>query len=127
MTKKRKDARPEIDRMELRQMLLDSIPKESVRWRRRLRGVGEDLSLRFDDGEEERGFDLIVGADGAWSKTRAFLTDQLLLYAGVVVLGRIIRLPRRDIRISISRSIRGFCIVFRMATLCRRSRLEITA
>jgi 2-polyprenyl-6-methoxyphenol hydroxylase-like FAD-dependent oxidoreductase len=82
-TGKTKSARPEIDRVKLRAILLESVPKESIKWGHRLRSVGEDLSLRFENGEEEKGFDLVVGADGAWSKTRLFLSDQKPFYAGV--------------------------------------------
>jgi 2-polyprenyl-6-methoxyphenol hydroxylase-like FAD-dependent oxidoreductase len=72
---------PEIDRSQLRRMLLGSIPIERVQWGKglssvereigesKLRGTG-GLVLRFTDGSVERGFGLVVGADGAWSKLR---------------------------------------------------------
>ena len=67
--------RPEIDRARLRQILVDSLPEGTIRWNCRLRSVDkDDLSLHFDHGVE-MGFDLLVGADGAWSKVRTALTD----------------------------------------------------
>ena len=42
----------------------------------------KDLSLHFDDGVE-KGFDLVVGADGAWSKVRPILTSVKPYFAGL--------------------------------------------
>ncbi|KAI1111713.1 monooxygenase [Nemania sp. NC0429] len=71
--------RPEIDRRQLRGLLLDSVPAGRVRWGKALRAVGRADSagvvLRFADGSSETGFRLIVGADGAWSKVRPLLTS----------------------------------------------------
>jgi 2-polyprenyl-6-methoxyphenol hydroxylase-like FAD-dependent oxidoreductase len=72
---------PEIDRLQLRQMLLDSIPLERVRWGKTLASVENEIdeskvrgaagiTLHFTDGAVERGFRLVVGADGAWSRLR---------------------------------------------------------
>ena len=67
--------RPEIDRTELRRILIESLPEGIIRWGKRLRSVdAEDLTLQFDDGTE-KGFDLLVGADGAWSKVRPLLSS----------------------------------------------------
>ena len=67
--------RPEIDRAQLRQILVDSLPEDTIKWNCRLRRVdANDLSLHFDHGVET-GFDLLIGADGAWSKVRPVLTD----------------------------------------------------
>ena len=74
--------RPEIDRVRLREILLDSVPKEHIRWGKHLREVTSDGKLKFDDTTEGP-FDLVVGADGAWSKVRARLTDQKPIYSGV--------------------------------------------
>ncbi|CAD6577512.1 MAG: hypothetical protein ASARMPREDX12_008930 [Alectoria sarmentosa] len=76
--------RPEIDRHRLREILLESVPEECVRWGRHLREVTEDGMLRFDGKEETEGpFDLIVGADGAWSKVRERLNGLKPSYSGV--------------------------------------------
>lgn len=81
-TAKKSGGRPEIDRRELRSMLLESLPDGAVQWGRRLKSVSEDLTLHFDDGDESE-FDLVVGADGAWSKTRSLITNQLPIYTGI--------------------------------------------
>lgn len=77
-------ARPEIDRERLREILLESVPAGRVRWGWHLREVTEDGMLRFDGREEMEGpFDLVVGADGAWSKVRARLSGLKPAYSGV--------------------------------------------
>lgn len=76
--------RPEIDRHLLREILLESVPEECIRWGRQLREVTEDGRLSFEGGDEADGpFDLIVGADGAWSKVRPRLTAVQPAYSGV--------------------------------------------
>jgi 2-polyprenyl-6-methoxyphenol hydroxylase-like FAD-dependent oxidoreductase len=74
---------PEIDRKVLRRMLFESLPPDVVRWGHKLVRVDEDLSLHFGDGSVESGFDLIVGADGAWSKVRKLVSDEKPFYAGM--------------------------------------------
>lgn len=65
---------PEIDRRELRQILLDAIPKDKIKWGHTLTSVavGEDNRpvLQFANGVVLPAFKLVVGADGAWSKVR---------------------------------------------------------
>ena len=75
--------RPEIDRARLRQILVNSLPEGTIRWNCRLRSVdAHDLSLHFDHGVET-GFDLLIGADGAWSKVRPVLTDVEPYFVGL--------------------------------------------
>lgn len=68
---------PEIDRSELRQILLDAIPKDKIKWGHALTSatVGEDNRpvLQFANGAVLSGFKLVVGADGAWSKVRSMV------------------------------------------------------
>jgi 2-polyprenyl-6-methoxyphenol hydroxylase-like FAD-dependent oxidoreductase len=66
--------RPEIDREWLRKILYDSLPSGTIRWGYHLLQVGDDRTLHFEQ-EHISGFDLIVGADGAWSKVRPALTE----------------------------------------------------
>ncbi|WP_432100308.1 FAD-dependent oxidoreductase [Streptomyces sp. WAC 04229] len=81
----RRSARPEVDRGELRRLLIDSLAPETIRWGRRLDRVrrrpegGYDLT--FEAGPAARA-DVVVGADGAWSKVRALLTPAAPRYSG---------------------------------------------
>lgn len=81
-TKETSRGRPEIDREKLRKILYEALPDGIVRWGSRLRSVDEDRMLRFDHGTET-GFDLIVGADGAWSKVRPLLSKVEPYYSGI--------------------------------------------
>jgi 2-polyprenyl-6-methoxyphenol hydroxylase-like FAD-dependent oxidoreductase len=77
---------PEIDRGDLRKMLMDSLPEDTVRWGYKLLRVEEcatGLRMSFANGEEVDGYDLIVGCDGAFSKTRSLLTEEKPYYAGL--------------------------------------------
>jgi 2-polyprenyl-6-methoxyphenol hydroxylase-like FAD-dependent oxidoreductase len=77
--------RPEIDRAELRRILLDSLPAGAIEWGRRVNRV-EPLAtgarVHFADGSA-RDFGLVVGADGTWSRVRPALTDERPAYTGV--------------------------------------------
>ncbi|KAL4897164.1 hypothetical protein BDV59DRAFT_190949 [Aspergillus ambiguus] len=100
--------RPEIDRRQLRRLLLDSIPAHRIRWGKTLQSAERpdnqskpeapsipppaDWVLRFADGTCERGFRLIVGADGAWSKLRRLITPAIPQYSGKTFIeGRLSR------------------------------------
>ncbi|MGW0174024.1 FAD-dependent oxidoreductase [Rhodococcus sp. NPDC003322] len=77
--------RPEIDRGQLRDMLIDSLPPDAIRWGHKLTSiyrVGDRWNLQFDGGRTVTA-DLVIGADGAWSKTRPLLTDATPEYSGV--------------------------------------------
>ena len=74
---------PEIDRAILRRILLESLPEGIVRWGYKLDRVEADRTLHFKNGAVETGFDLVVGADGAWSRVRNLLSNQKPHYSGV--------------------------------------------
>ncbi|MFE4360036.1 FAD-dependent oxidoreductase [Kitasatospora sp. NPDC056800] len=78
--------RPEIDRGQLRGLLLDSLAPDTVRWDRAAAGVtplaGGTCRLLLGDGTSEE-FDLVVGADGAWSRVRPALSPAVPHYTGV--------------------------------------------
>lgn len=80
------DNRPEVDRTALRAMLLDALPSECVHWDCGLRAVQPKddgtWNLVFDKGEEGP-FDLVVGADGAWSRVRPLLSPYKPQYSGL--------------------------------------------
>ena len=65
--------RPEIDRADLRALLLDSLPGDAVRWGHAYESAGDGL-VHFADGSSAA-YDLLVGADGAQSRVRPLLTD----------------------------------------------------
>ncbi|QKX57484.1 uncharacterized protein TRUGW13939_04598 [Talaromyces rugulosus] len=82
--------RPEIDRLVLRQLLLGSLTEgnNNIVWGKKLLGVEESngkIDLQFADGVE-KAFDIVVGADGAWSKVRPFLTDEKPFYSGITAI-----------------------------------------
>jgi 2-polyprenyl-6-methoxyphenol hydroxylase-like FAD-dependent oxidoreductase len=84
-----KGRRPEIDRIQLRQLLLDSVPAENIRWGWKVKSIEKpDADGRWgiaftDNTKPSEFFDLVVGADGAWSKVRAVLSDVQPFYSGV--------------------------------------------
>lgn len=65
--------RPEVDRADLRNLLLDSLPDHVVRWGHAFESADGGL-LHFADGGTAT-YDLLVGADGASSRVRTLLTD----------------------------------------------------
>ena len=81
--------RPEVDRTQLRQILLDSLPQGCVKW-----GIGiseirpmSDGCWTVHQGDTTHGpFDLVVGADGAWSKVRPWLSPYQPQYSGLTFI-----------------------------------------
>ncbi|MFC0541303.1 FAD-dependent oxidoreductase [Kutzneria chonburiensis] len=90
------EARPEIDRLELRTMLLDSLPADTVRWGREVTGVsraGSRWRIALSDGDHVEA-DLVIGADGINSRTRRLVTDVAPAYTGVTLIAGEIARPR---------------------------------
>ncbi|MEU5211583.1 NAD(P)/FAD-dependent oxidoreductase [Streptomyces sp. NPDC020742] len=82
-------SRPEIDRGQLRALLLESLAPGTVRWGHRARAVtplphGMARVHHHDRTAED--FDLVIGADGAWSRVRPALSDAQPAYAGVTMV-----------------------------------------
>jgi 2-polyprenyl-6-methoxyphenol hydroxylase-like FAD-dependent oxidoreductase len=77
--------RPEVQRADLRRMLLDALPDGTVHWGHKVTGA-----RALGDGRHEVTFagggtvvtSLLIGADGAWSRIRPLLTDASPAYVG---------------------------------------------
>ncbi|WP_405013951.1 FAD-dependent oxidoreductase [Kitasatospora sp. NBC_01539] len=78
--------RPEVERGQLRDLLLRSLPEGTVRWgakavaTRPLGGGRHEVELA--DGTVLT-TDLLVGADGAWSRVRPLVSDAVPAYSGL--------------------------------------------
>ncbi|CQR63301.1 FAD-dependent oxidoreductase [Streptomyces leeuwenhoekii] len=79
-------ANPEIDRGHLRDLLLGPL---DVRWGRAVTrvepGTRDGVLVHFADGRQEA-FDLVVGADGAWSRVRPAVSPVTPHYTGVTLV-----------------------------------------
>jgi 2-polyprenyl-6-methoxyphenol hydroxylase-like FAD-dependent oxidoreductase len=84
--------RPEVDRGQLRQLLLDSLHPGTVRWEHNLESAqftddNSKVSLTFSHPSPSPpttlNFDVVVGADGAWSRVRPLLSPAKPSYTGV--------------------------------------------
>ena len=82
------DDRPEIDRTALRQILLDSLLPGMMRWGSKVEAIIPAADGGYDvraGGTAER-FDVVIGADGAWSYVRPLLTEAAPRYEGVTLV-----------------------------------------
>ncbi|WP_330309528.1 MULTISPECIES: NAD(P)/FAD-dependent oxidoreductase [unclassified Streptomyces] len=78
--------RPEVSRGALRDLLLGSLPEGAVRWGAKVTGTRTLDAGRHEvtlaDGETFTA-DVLIGADGAWSKVRPLVSDATPVYCGI--------------------------------------------
>jgi 2-polyprenyl-6-methoxyphenol hydroxylase-like FAD-dependent oxidoreductase len=80
--------RPEIDRGPLRELLLDSLLPGTVVWDRQfaaMQPAGPAWEIDFGNGTTATA-DIVVGADGANSKIRPFVTPIRPFYSGIMLV-----------------------------------------
>ena len=81
--------RPEIDRTQLRDLLMASLPEATIAWGHKLQEVSPQLEGSYDLVFEKGSagpFDLVVGADGTWSRVRPLVSSYLPQYTGVTFI-----------------------------------------
>jgi len=107
------DKRPEVDRGELRRMLIDSIPGEMIQWGHKLASVtaiGDGRhGITFSNGTTAI-CDVLAGADGAWSKVRSLVSDSKPLYTGTCFIETFLSHGDTRHRVSADTIGRGTCI-----------------
>ncbi|ROW04790.1 hypothetical protein VMCG_04930 [Cytospora schulzeri] len=88
-----KGYRPEVSRHALNQLLINNLPLEAIKWDHKLISATSttttdghtETELNFGTHGKQK-FDLVLGADGAWSRVRKLLTDDKPYYAGKQVI-----------------------------------------
>ncbi|KAF9571932.1 hypothetical protein EC968_010525 [Mortierella alpina] len=95
------DGRPEADRGSLKQILLDGMDDSAIHWGTRVTAVkpAQDGSHKWTvvyGNDQEATFDLVVGADGAWSRVRSLLSSAKPVYSGIAMVE--LRFPDVDLK-----------------------------
>ncbi|GAA2912305.1 oxidoreductase [Actinoplanes cyaneus] len=77
---------PEVLRGELRRILVESLPEGTIRWDHKIASIhatGDAHTVVFANGDSVDA-DVLVGADGAWSRVRAYLNGAAPEYTGTL-------------------------------------------
>ncbi|MFF1545540.1 FAD-dependent oxidoreductase [Streptomyces sp. NPDC058291] len=105
--------RPEVDRGALRDLLLGSLPDGTVRWGAKVTGAralgGGRHEVTLADGAAFTA-DLLIGADGAWSRIRPLVSPARPAYTGVSFVEA--DLPDADARHPVSAEVVGGGLLF---------------
>lgn len=91
-------SRPEIARNALTKLLLGAVAPGTIKWGCKVLSVGSAMTdtgtteVTLDLGTDGKAtFDFVVGADGAWSRVRAMLTDVVPVYTGAQYVSATLR------------------------------------
>ena len=79
---------PEINRNDLRKILLDSLTSDTVVWDRKFTGLEEQNGkwlLHFENNVNATA-DFVIGANGGMSKARKYITDAEIEYTGTLIM-----------------------------------------
>ncbi|GAM17671.1 hypothetical protein SAMD00019534_008460 [Acytostelium subglobosum LB1] len=82
--------RPEIDRGTLRDMFINSLKEGTILWGTRVNRIqptmdGSQRHTVIYNNDLEATFDLVIGADGAWSKVRTLLSKDKPAYTNMML------------------------------------------
>ncbi|OQV11042.1 FAD binding domain-containing protein [Cladophialophora immunda] len=84
------EGRPEIDRSELRKILIEAVEPQNLKWDHHVSRITPRADGKYEVHFVNHGAfavgDLIVGADGTWSKVRPLLTNTQPVYTGLTVI-----------------------------------------
>lgn len=92
-----KNHRPEIDRGPLREILLNSLQPGTVVWNSHVQSIDEEESqwkIFFQTGDTKMA-DIVIGADGANSRIRPFVTGLKPIWAGVTMIEGSVKNPEK--------------------------------
>jgi 2-polyprenyl-6-methoxyphenol hydroxylase-like FAD-dependent oxidoreductase len=89
-------SRPEADRAALRDLLLESLDAGTIRWGHKLSKIepcaNGAYTLKFANGSSVQA-DVLVGADGAWSRVRSLVSEAVPAYSGITFAEGLITSP----------------------------------
>lgn len=83
--------RPEISRHALTRLFLTKLPSQYIKWEHKILSSKPSqqegrYDLNFGEKHQTETVDLVIGADGAWSRIRSLLTSRKPHYSGVTFI-----------------------------------------